>query len=135
MRAQTALGTPTTRRLRLTLDRCSSRLNLLTGHDLPAALTPGLGFLRCLLCSRARHHDPAPSRACAPPTRPCLPTPHLPTELVRNPPEGISIGPKDDNLFLWEVMIVGQAGTALCVCVGALCEGQRGAREGSRAGA
>ena len=33
------------------------------------------------------------------------------TELTRNPPEGVSVGPKGDSLFTWEVMIVGPAGT------------------------
>jgi hypothetical protein len=32
-------------------------------------------------------------------------------ELTRSPPEGVSVGPKDDNLFIWEIMIVGPAGT------------------------
>lgn len=34
-------------------------------------------------------------------------------DLTRNPPEGVSVGPKDDNLFVWEVLIVGPAGTIL----------------------
>lgn len=33
--------------------------------------------------------------------------------MVRSPPEGVSVGPKDDNLFVWEVMIVGPTGTSL----------------------
>lgn len=32
-------------------------------------------------------------------------------ELTKAPPEGVSVGPKDDNLFCWEVMIVGPSGT------------------------
>jgi len=34
-------------------------------------------------------------------------------ELTRSPPEGVSVGPKDDNLFVWEVLIVGPPGTLL----------------------
>ena len=33
------------------------------------------------------------------------------TDLMKAPPEGISVGPKDDNLFLWEVLMVGPPGT------------------------
>ena len=32
-------------------------------------------------------------------------------EMCKSPPEGISVGPKDDNLFVWEVLIVGSSGT------------------------
>lgn len=34
-------------------------------------------------------------------------------ELSRTPPEGISVGAKDDNLFLWEILIVGPPGTVM----------------------
>lgn len=34
-------------------------------------------------------------------------------ELTKSPPEGVSVGPKGDNLFEWEVLIVGPAGTLL----------------------
>lgn len=34
-------------------------------------------------------------------------------EMTRSPPEGISVGAKDDNLFTWEVMLVGPPGTPL----------------------
>ncbi len=30
---------------------------------------------------------------------------------MKSPPEGISVGPKDDNLFVWEVLMVGPPGT------------------------
>ena len=30
---------------------------------------------------------------------------------MKTPPEGISVGPKDDNLFVWEVLMVGPPGT------------------------
>jgi ubiquitin-conjugating enzyme E2 G1 len=33
------------------------------------------------------------------------------TDLMKSPPEGISVGPKDDNLFVWEVLMVGPPGT------------------------
>ena len=33
------------------------------------------------------------------------------TDMMKAPPEGISVGPKDDNLFLWEVLMVGPPGT------------------------
>lgn len=32
-------------------------------------------------------------------------------EMQKSPPEGISVGLKDDNLFVWQVTIVGPAGT------------------------
>ena len=32
-------------------------------------------------------------------------------ELQKSPPEGVSVGLKDDNLFTWEVIIVGPSGT------------------------
>mmetsp|Transcript_44348 Transcript_44348/g.123361 ORF Transcript_44348/g.123361 Transcript_44348/m.123361 type:complete len:171 (-) Transcript_44348:243-755(-) len=32
-------------------------------------------------------------------------------EMSKSPPEGISVGLKDDNIFTWEVMIIGPAGT------------------------
>ncbi len=31
--------------------------------------------------------------------------------MMKAPPEGISVGPKDDNLFLWDVLMVGPPGT------------------------
>jgi ubiquitin-conjugating enzyme E2 G1 len=34
-------------------------------------------------------------------------------EMVKSPPEGVSVGLKDDNLFEWEVLIVGPSGTLL----------------------
>lgn len=33
--------------------------------------------------------------------------------MTKSPPEGISVGPKDDNLFVWEILLVGPPGTAL----------------------
>ena len=39
------------------------------------------------------------------------PPPHFP-ELTKSPPEGVSVGLKDDNLFHWTVMIVGPSGTS-----------------------
>ena len=47
----------------------------------------------------------------------CARAAHLPpaAELTRNPPEGLSVGTKNENLFEWEVMIVGLADTPLCV--------------------
>ncbi len=32
-------------------------------------------------------------------------------DLSKNPPEGISVGLKDDNLFHWTVLLVGPPGT------------------------
>lgn len=32
-------------------------------------------------------------------------------ELTKSPPEGVSVGLKDDNLFQWEVLMVGPPGT------------------------
>jgi hypothetical protein len=43
-------------------------------------------------------------------------------EMTKSPPEGISVGPKDDNLFVWEVLIVGPPGTMLYVRL-PLCPG------------
>lgn len=34
-------------------------------------------------------------------------------ELTKNPPSGVSVGLKDDNLFHWTVMIVGPSGTMI----------------------
>jgi ubiquitin-protein ligase len=42
--------------------------------------------------------------------------------MTKSPPEGISVGPKDDNLFVWEVLIVGPPGTMLYVQL-PLCSG------------
>ena len=33
-------------------------------------------------------------------------------EMTKGPPEGVSVGLHDDNLFDWEVMIIGPSGTA-----------------------
>jgi ubiquitin-conjugating enzyme E2 G1 len=33
------------------------------------------------------------------------------TELNKNPPEGVSVGLMDDNLFEWEILLVGPADT------------------------
>jgi hypothetical protein len=32
-------------------------------------------------------------------------------EMTKSPPEGVSVGPKDGNIFVWEILIVGPAGT------------------------
>lgn len=42
-----------------------------------------------------------------------LPPSHLPiSELNKNPPEGVSVGlSDDDNMFMWELLIVGPADT------------------------
>ena len=32
-------------------------------------------------------------------------------DMTKSPPEGVSVGLKDDDLFQWEVLIVGPAGT------------------------
>lgn len=33
------------------------------------------------------------------------------TEMHKNPPDGVSVGLKDDDMFTWEVMVVGPMGT------------------------
>jgi hypothetical protein len=54
------------------------------------------------------HTSRALTRACAAaPPRPPAP----PAELTKTPPEGISVGPKEDNLFVWELLMVGPPGT------------------------
>lgn len=35
------------------------------------------------------------------------------SELTKSPPEGVSVGLKDDNLFHWTIMIVGPPGTSV----------------------
>lgn len=32
-------------------------------------------------------------------------------ELTKSPPEGVSVGLKEDNIFVWEVLVVGPSGT------------------------
>ena len=60
----------------------------------------------------------------SPTEQPTLQSLPYPAELTKSPPEGISVGPKDDNLFLWEILLVGPPGTALCVCERACCRVQ-----------
>ena len=38
-------------------------------------------------------------------------------ELSKNPPEGISVGLIEENIFEWEVMIIGSIGTMVYVDV------------------
>ena len=64
--------------------------------------------------ARARARRPlAPPGPAAELRRQLLSAPRAAAELTKSPPEGISVGPKDDNLFIWEILLVGPAGTAL----------------------
>jgi hypothetical protein len=42
-------------------------------------------------------------------------------ELNKNPPEGVSVGLVDDNLFEWEILLVGPADTLYEVCLVCVC--------------
>lgn len=87
-----------------------------------------------LFSARVAHHRPSitlaaavcvPSQARADHAPPCIAThtcacafPHDATgassrraDMSKAPPEGISVGLKDDNLFTWEIMIVGPPST------------------------
>ena len=75
-----------------------------------ASFSPRASFARERARSRARARAPPPPlRARTTLSR----SASRAAEMTKSPPEGISVGPKDDNLFVWEVLLVGPPGTMM----------------------
>jgi hypothetical protein len=60
---------------------------------------------------RFSRHGAFPNPLTAPILPRAVPPPFCPAEMTKAPPEGISVGLEGDNLFAWEVMMVGPPGT------------------------